>query len=173
MGAARVSRAADRPRYTIRDSSAVARPEFGYEQGPRIPRFAPLQQRAHEYRGSHPRLRRAATTGDLALVGTASWSSGKVGVLGFEPRLSESESLVLPLHHTPKRLTIAAPVRGVPVRGRCLAPDRRSVCGRDGGRRVWRVPERGHIHPYGAGLTVLARLARGDATPKRGALASR
>ena len=28
----------------------------------------------------------------------------KTGVLGFEPRLSDSESLVLPLHHTPLSL---------------------------------------------------------------------
>lgn len=37
--------------------------------------------------------------------------SGKIelGVLGFEPRLSESESLVLPLHHTPECRLSTAP----------------------------------------------------------------
>jgi hypothetical protein len=30
------------------------------------------------------------------------WPRRKAGELGFEPRLTESESVVLPLHHSPK-----------------------------------------------------------------------
>src|SRR2546429_485307 len=49
-------------------------------------------------------VRNVPTGQSLARLVAVTWSCGKAGVLGFEPRLTESESVVLPLHHTPRRL---------------------------------------------------------------------
>src|SRR3954466_6621373 len=40
----------------------------------------------------------------------------EAGELGFEPRLTESESVVLPLHHSPMLLTAASCQKLVPAR---------------------------------------------------------
>lgn len=65
------------------------------------------------------------------------WSGWLVGTLGFEPRLTDSESVVLPLNYAPVgRLRIE--LSSHRLRARCIALMLTShvVCGRSGGSRT-------------------------------------
>lgn len=76
-----------------------------------VPNTGPVGAQTGMERGNGSAVKSAqlVVRTQLGTPGHSHRKAAKTGVLGFEPRLSESESLVLPLHHTPNVRGIVRP----------------------------------------------------------------